>query len=290
MHSFILILCLLLSFTPLYAHKRVCIPAKQHESVIFNGSGGFNTGLFFIFSCIVGALRSLDSRQIASLSVDFGSNGFYYDEKIGENWWGYYFDSLLSINNSRYTSSVDSAFQAQFYLSSLSSSREENYRLISKYIQIKKPILDEVNQFEEGFFKGRFVVGIHYRGTDKFISESPSITPDKFLDKLEKEWGSIWEKEPLFFVATDVDEFIKVIEQRYPGRVVFHEAERSIDGNPLHSTTKSPYEQGREALIDCLLLSRTHFLARTGSNLSLVSTWFNPSLPTVVLNPNALGL
>ena len=38
------------------------------------------------------------------------------------------------------------------------------------------------------------------------------------------------------------------------------------------------------ALIDCILLSKTDLLIRTSSNFSLASTFFNPKLPVIELS------
>jgi len=65
----------------------------------------------------------------------------------------------------------------------------------------------------------------------------------------------------------------------------YQDAIRSVNGKALHvDPAHSPYRVGREALIDCVLLSRTDMLIRTSSNLSLCSTFFNSDLPVQELN------
>lgn len=62
-------------------------------------------------------------------------------------------------------------------------------------------------------------------------------------------------------------------------------AQRSSNGEPgVHFINKNNYSLGEEALIDACLLSKCDLLIRTSSNLSLWSTYFNPSLPTILLN------
>ena len=49
--------------------------------------------------------------------------------------------------------------------------------------------------------------------------------------------------------------------------------------------TDNNYQKGLDAVIDCLLLSRTQFLIRTASNLSLCAAMFNSRVPDLLLNP-----
>ena len=64
-------------------------------------------------------------------------------------------------------------------------------------------------------------------------------------------------------------------------KVCFYSSQRSKDGKPVHYNSEDPYRVGEEALIDCLLLSRTNLLVRTSSNLSLCARYFNPSIPSI---------
>ena len=60
---------------------------------------------------------------------------------------------------------------------------------------------------------------------------------------------------------------------------------RSVDGRPIDVVnTDGNHQKGLDAVVDCLLLSRTHAMIRTASNLSLCSTLFNPQLPDTLLN------
>ena len=60
-----------------------------------------------------------------------------------------------------------------------------------------------------------------------------------------------------------------------------------MNNNPVHyfnPKNVSPYKLGKEAVIDCLLLSKCNHLIRTSSCLSLVSEYFNPQLTDTLLN------
>lgn len=53
---------------------------------------------------------------------------------------------------------------------------------------------------------------------------------------------------------------------------------------PIHKSNVNPYESGKAAILDMILLSKTNLLLRTSSNLSLWSTYMSPDLPVIELN------
>jgi hypothetical protein len=88
------------------------------------------------------------------------------------------------------------------------------------------------------------------------------------------------------FVATDEAAFVEYMSQRFGNRARYRRMFRSTDGRPIDVVNADGnYEKGLDAVVDCLLLARTHYLIRTASNLSLCSTLFNAQLPGVLLNP-----
>ena len=73
---------------------------------------------------------------------------------------------------------------------------------------------------------------------------------------------------------------------RFPGQLLVRDMFRSRDGRPIDVVnTDNNYQKGLDAVIDCLLLSRTQFLIRTASNLSLCAAMFNSRVPDLLLNP-----
>ncbi len=70
----------------------------------------------------------------------------------------------------------------------------------------------------------------------------------------------------------------------YADRVITYSTQRSDDQTALHLKFSNNYLHGEEAIIDCLLLSRGSVLIRTSSNLSLWSSYFNPSIPVIELS------
>jgi hypothetical protein len=287
-----LIICVLIGLcSPIFSlpplPKEQFLPAKAH---IYFGDDQSNTGFFHLFIAITGALRKCEQGLASCVTVNFGKFGLYYSPEMGDNWWSYYFEPIK--NDSKCTKNfveVGAGYRVDFVNSIYNQPREGIFKTLSKHVKVKEPILKIVEDFERDYFQGRFVIGVHYRATDKFIAESIPITPGQFFKILDKEMAPHLDKDPLIFIATDDAKFLEKAIKHYPGRIVFASAERSSDGKPLHLKAKNPYQQGKEALIDCLLLAKTQLLLRTSSNLSLVATWFGPKMPVIVVNPNPWG-
>jgi hypothetical protein len=137
-------------------------------------------------------------------------------------------------------------------------------------------------------FGGKVVIGLHYRGTDKV--KGPSIQAARvdyaFISRLLRELVRLPFDFSLF-VATDEAGFISFLQNNYPGELHFTQSERSEGETPVHlgAGSSSPSQLGMEALVDSVLLSRCDFLLRCESNLSHVSSFFNPDLKSLNLSP-----
>jgi len=245
-------------------------------------------GMFSMFHFVLFFLQEYERDKINGLHVDFAKTGLYYDEKMGLNWWEYYFEPIIlgNENSSRRTTCIEEDTHIDPNSIEFSNSIEDNHELIVKYIRVKSHILSKVDCFIEDNFPGKFVIGIHYRGTDKLYYEAPRVDYSDVIKNINVVTESIPEETDYkIFIATDEEAFLDFMLKRFPGRVCYFEIKRSTDGQPLHlDQSRDPYQAGESALIDALVLSRSDFLIRTSSNLSLCSKYFNPQLPFIELS------
>lgn len=156
-------------------------------------------------------------------------------------------------------------------------------KLIKKYLKISDVILDEVLEFEEKKFKNKKILGVHYRGTDK-KSEAPSI---KFEDVL-KNINFYIEKFPetdLVFISSDDANFIDYMSNSQVKRPLEfnNDSFRSTNGLAIHNSGQNLYLINKDAIINCLLLSKCDALMKTASILSAWSKLFNPKIPLIIL-------
>ena len=266
MNRLLLLIVLAISFS-LEADEKPFIQMTARQS-----------GLFSMFNSLLYFLADYENGSISGLEVDFKDKGPYYEAEFGPNWWHYYCEPIFIGNKCgmqiRYKAL---GFPREF-------SRQEAHILAQKYIRVLPHIQQKVEQFIQANFEKYFVIGLHYRGTDKII-HAPRVAYEEAISRVQALVESL-RQDYKIFVATDEQAFIETIQQAFPGRVIFQmEAIRSTNGKPIHLKQKANgYKLGEDALTDCLLLSRSDYLIRTNSNLSLWSTYFNPDVPVVELN------
>jgi hypothetical protein len=242
-------------------------------------------GMFATANQVLGHLYIYEhSSEVAGLLIDFDVFGLYYDPDRGPNWWSYYFEPICF--GEQTNAQIKYPSKKQYYEAfeiRRKITRAQSAEIVKKYIHIKQPILDKVDQFVAQNFQGLFILGVHYRGTDKW-TEAPRVSYDLVVEKINE--SIPLDREYRIFVATDETPFLEMIQENFPGRTIAIDAQRSSGNKGVHFSKKNCYKIGAEALIDSLLLSRCNLLIRTSSSLSLWSTYFNPEIPVILLNFN----
>ncbi len=257
-----------------------CEPPKPKCVILLQRS---NEGMFASLGDVVSLMNDYENKNVACAIVDFGNTGLYYDKNKGPNWWQYYFEPL-EIGDIDKDRTFEFRDNGRYYEENFS--REQFYALIKKYVHIKPELQSKIEQFFQENLAGSYVIGVHYRGTDK-VNEASRIkyeTVKKAIDEqihgLKNKYGSNYK----VFVATDEGGFLAYMENVFGDKIYAQTIDRSTDGKPIHSNPKgTPYESGEGALLDCILLSKASILIRTSSNLSRWSTYFNPDIPVIEL-------
>lgn len=264
------------------------LPCFGKESIILRSKP---YGMFSLFHFVLYFLQEYERQSIDGLRVDFEKTGLYYDEEKGLNWWEYYFEPIAIGNLSTLTPTI---IEENTHIDpnsiEFANTLEQNYALIEKYIQVKKHILEKVETFQNVHFKDKYVIGLHYRGTDKVYYEAPRVSYKKALEQVQKQINDLPEgKDYQIFIATDEIYFLNYIKSQFKDKVCFSPSKRSSEGIPLHlDPSRNPYQTGEDALIDALLLSKSSVLIRTSSNLSLCSRYFSPKMPAIELSTRNL--
>lgn len=256
------------------------------EFLVITTENNPNQGMFAAANQVLGQLYLFETGQlpkVSGLSIDFDKYGLYYDPDYGLNWWTYYFEPICV--GEKGNAKLVYPTRKQYFEAwerRLMMSRKTAAQVIKKYVHIKPHILKKVDAFIAENFLDYYIIGIHYRGTDK-KKEAPRVSYDVVFNEIEKH---IPQEEPyLIFIATDEIGFLEDSKERYSNRVVAlatHRSDNCILG--VHFENKNNYIIGEEALMDAYLLSKSDLLIRTSSNLSLWSTYFNPDLPVILLN------
>ncbi len=236
---------LLLSALPLCAAKddRVFLVLKNREGA----------GMFSMFSDVLSLVDSYEKKVFQGIEVDFGNEGLYYDQNQGPNWWNYYCEPVSYGVRENVVESVHGHYPGIspiFFF----KDREEAYHLIQKYIHFRPHIQEKIEQFKQDYFQDKFVIGLHYRGTDAPASSPPY---EVCLKEVQKTIDALGVSDYKIFIASDEQPFIDYMLTIYSDRICYQRnAFRSDKGGaPIHkSCSYSHYLQGEEAIIDCALL------------------------------------
>lgn len=248
-------------------------------------------GFFSCYQVVVGFLNWYEEQAAAGLTLGMKvhfEQGLYFDSSVGPNWWEYYFEPILTAEPpDEHVEAIPDSPKSAWAAEAISTiSRERAAALIRTYIKIKPHLQARIDTFAAQHFGSRYVVGVHYRGTDKGC-EAPRVAYEVVVEEVRRAIAR--PMHAAIFVATDEQPFLDCMKDAFGERVVAIDACRSLNDEPVHhvngrSALTNRYALGAEAVLDCMLLSRSDILIRTHSNLSSSAANINPTLPVINLN------
>lgn len=237
-------------------------------------------GFFASFKVVLGSIHLYEKGVVKGVKVDFVENGPYYQNQQGKNWWSYYFKPIdLGNTEKPYLKTagvINGFFNIWKYLDKCNIHDVNN--TLRKYVDIKDHILNKIDFFYESQFEDKFVIGVHYRGTDK-IKEAPRIPYELVFNEINKTIANLEQDDFKIFIATDEENFLNEALKIYPN-IITRNVKRSKTNQPIHFG--GGYLAGEEALIDCVLLSKCDILIRTESHLSDCCKYFSPHQKSIL--------
>ncbi|GAA0798351.1 hypothetical protein GCM10008910_22750 [Faecalicatena orotica] len=213
-----------------------------------------------------------------------------------KNAWEYYFEQPFGI-------SVKDAMESKNYiLSDFSTMREylpykdgKNYftidwfkaneivDVINTYLLPKEEISSQVENFYKEKMRGKRVLGVHYRGTDKKIKVANHFLSASLENYLACVYKNVLEYNPdAILLCTDDEEAIAVFLEKFPEKVFFSEAFRAkkgdIEGIHLKKNVEREnhnYLLGKEVIFDVMLLSKCDYFVFSHSNVATTVMFIN---------------
>ena len=159
--------------------------------------------------------------------------------------------------------------------------RRKGRETIRKHVRVKPHVMQKVDAFVESEMRGRYILGVHIRGTD--LHYAPPVSPAEYFEPIE----GYLEAHPgtAIFLATDQLQYLEVMQKRYGRRVLSYDCLRSATSTaPFEMKVGSPYQKGEDVLIDILLLSKCEFMIRGASNVPEMALYFNPEIVSLDLS------
>ncbi len=255
------------------------------EFLVFDCAHGEDaSGLFSEVAAVIGCLAEVEAHPelYAGLRVDFQDHGLYYEAAAGPNWWEYFFEPL-NIGSPASPRRLVADWEHDAFAESVERrlARAQAAELLRRHVRVKRALLCDADRYWAAHAAGAPVIGVHYRGTDK-AEEATRVSFDAVVSAVQQLAHAVAADWKLF-VATDEQACVEHLRAVFPRRVIARDLHRSTNGLPIHKPQVNRYQGGVDAVIDCVLLSRSAHLVRTPSNLGLVSTFFNPDLPVTLL-------
>jgi hypothetical protein len=258
---------------------------RAREVVVLRSGAGRNaSGLFSEFAAVIGFLEHYEQwrRFYAGARIEF-ADGLYLDPAHGANWWQYYFEPIALGDHRGARREVGQHYH-DFFANQVERRmpRRAAARLVAHYVKLSPAIQDATDNYVRGHWQGARVIGVHYRGNDK-IADARRVPYEEVASRVTEHLAQA--ASCRVFLATDEQAFVDWMRARFGDRLLVRDMFRSRDGRPIDVTNADGnYQKGFDAVVDCLLLSRTEHLIRTSSNLGLCATFFNPLLPETLLS------
>ena len=166
--------------------------------------------------------------------------------------------------------------------------RAHSRALFSRHLKVNSKLESESKTWFCDVFSNRFVIGVHYRGSDKYI-EADKLSFESVLTPIKRIIG-ILQSQGIsnigVFVATDDSCFLPFIKQQLK-HVSVNAREQFCRSNNLLGVHNQGIEDGTvlayEAMTDALLLSRTNLLVKTSSLLSGWAAILGQNMPILFL-------
>lgn len=267
---------------------------EQEKYVIGAWYSGF-------FSTFFGVLNHLAwAKKNNKIPVVYWDSGCLYYEKTGfmgaTNAWEYYFEP---VSNEHYKPGdpIHNTYHDPDHnlITPITSPREghscfliEQYRahanmIINEFVRVKPYVKKIIKKFQEDHNMDTIpTIGIHLRGTDKFMEADP-LNPQLILDAANSYVKKNKMTSYQFLVATDEERLLNLAKKNLEGKVIHTNATRSVTGAALHYATPglNRAQLGLEVLVEALLLASCTILIHTCSNVSSAILYFNQELKSI---------
>ena len=239
------------------------------------------------FAQMTWCLYILEYCERHRLIPDIRLTAVYTDPGKGSNWLDYYFNRYPTINADELASRLHYTVKIDHHRGPPVRPRlniDEAALVFRKYLEPKPHITQLVESFWNGLNVSGPILGVHYRGTDKF-GEASRVPWQHCLDIINKYVEE--NRISAVFAASDEQAFVDWLKHSVQSTPVYFRNDhyRGLDIRPIHTEIEgNGYAKGEDALVNALLLAKCSMVVRTTSFLSAWASIFNPNLRVILLN------
>jgi len=174
--------------------------------------------------------------------------------------------------------------------------REWTSTILRRFVLPRAHIIERVDAFFDAHLSGGEVIGVHARGTDAVSARETRAYRQGSLNlaRFEQTLRELMKARPdaTIFVATDAQASLDRLQNTFGDRVVAYDAVRHVAGEaagsgptgcimPAYITAdrSTAAQNGEDAVVEYLLLSRCVHLVHNGASLATTVLLRNPSMP-----------
>jgi hypothetical protein len=174
--------------------------------------------------------------------------------------------------------------------------RRQAKAVLDRFVRPRAYILEKVRDFFARHMAGRYLIGVHARGTDATSKEElrpfrrGSLSMARYCDEIDRVLGC--RPDAKLFVASDEHSSVRHLAEAFPGRVIAYDSIRHENGEPagrgptgwimpayIAGDRNVAARNGEDAIVEYLLLSQCNYLFHNGSSLARTVLLNAPELP-----------
>lgn len=265
---------------------------------------GFSALLLYALN---GIRKAESTHSIPIIDFNRDNCSSFYDSKMGESIWQYFFESvspcsyeqvklgveegllpegavcILSRDETSKTHQYDPDRIATFWAWDVPKNKQQwmtdkrslGRQYVRQYVNPKQHIDEKVEQFVATSFSEN-TIGVQIRGTDFAYAEPVPISV--YLQEVDRLLLQYEDSDTSVFVATDQNQYLDQFKNAFGEKVIYLNALRSNNHiAPFRFDDVGGYSKGEDVLLDILLLSRCHHLVKGPAAVGEIALWFNQS-------------
>jgi hypothetical protein len=251
------------------------IRCGTHDCGCDNPSAGCRRGFFSLFIQAINGI-AFAKRFHLPYFVNFGHTNFSYSQpsNTDQNFWNYFFEQPIRSSPAPSTVVINELIEDY----PLRIWDRDYIRGVAQVMSKELVYTDALGRaFDEvsSKFRGRRMLGVHFRSTD----HPGEILPVNILNYFREIGKRIGQFDNIF-LATDDHAILLKFNEHYGDKLISNDVLRSKTGASLHGDMAHTdrYRLGLDALVDCYALSQCQEAILTQSNLSYAALLFNPEL------------
>lgn len=193
------------------------------------------------------------------------------------NSWEYYFKQPRNFRLDKIYSDNNFIFSKEKNINTTKISKKfyKIYKKLLLNLKFDNEIKKKAQQFEKSHFKGKKILGVHFRGGDQKTAASHPFPPTvQQMMRISKK--IFFEgKFDLIFLVTEEIKYYNIFKNYFKDKLISYKSYRSNNIFYGYPRKNHRYLLGFEIIINMILLSKVQFLLHSNSNISAMSRHYS---------------